>query len=172
MAAAAIPRAAGVPALRPPAATQSMISHDGQYGEIPVDKVQDAIKAGFKAGLNMISPDGTSGTVPVDQAHDAMTAGFKPSGLTLPESKLYAQHPANVLYRDIRQRETPDQIAARQATAGKVDERVSEAGQGLAIAGGLATAPVATVAGLAAGTGGVEMAGKASAGSLGSANNR
>lgn len=154
MGAASNPLAAGVPALKPPSTTQTMISPDGQYGEIPVERVQDAIKAGFKPGLNMVSPDGSMGTVPVDKAHDAMAAGFKPSGLTLPESKFYAQHPANVLYRNIRQNESPEQIAARQQTAQNASNDIQTVGQGLALAGGAVTAPVATAAGLASGVAG------------------
>jgi len=71
MAAASNPLSAGVPSLQPPKATQTMISPDGQYGEIPVDRVQEAIKSGFKAGINMIAPDGSPGTIPIDSAHDA-----------------------------------------------------------------------------------------------------
>lgn len=148
------PLAAGVPSLRPPSATQTMISPDGQYGEIPVERVQDAISAGFKPGMNMISPDGSAGTVPVDKAHDAMAAGFKPSGLTLPESKLYAQHPANVLYKNIRQNESPDQIAARQQTAQNVSKRIEQVGQGLGVIGGMIAAPIPTAVGLATGIAG------------------
>lgn len=154
MGASSNPLAAGVASLKPPSTTQTMISPDGQYGEIPVERVQDAISAGFKAGMNMISPDGSMGTVPVDKAHDAMAAGFKPSGLTLPESKLYAQHPANVLYRNIRQNETPEQIAARQQTAQNASQNIQTTGNVLGLAGGLVAAPVATAAGLVTGLAG------------------
>lgn len=43
-----------------------------------------------------------------------------------PENPLFKKHPANLLYRDIRSRETPDQIAARQVTAKAASERIMQ----------------------------------------------
>lgn len=60
----------------PPSPTQVMLSPDRQVGDVPVDRVPDAVKAGFKMGVEMVSPDGTEGVIPVDRAHDAMQNGF------------------------------------------------------------------------------------------------
>ena len=80
------PLAAGVPALQPPSATQTMVAPDGTPGEVPIDRVQDAVSRGFKLGMPMTAPDGTTGTIPVDKAHDAITSGFKPLVTTKPTS--------------------------------------------------------------------------------------
>jgi hypothetical protein len=57
-----------------------MLAPDGTSGEVPVDRVNDAVKAGFRMGVNMIAPNGQSGTIPVEKAADAMKAGFKQAG--------------------------------------------------------------------------------------------
>ncbi len=76
------PLAAGVPALQPPPPTQAMISPDGQsVADIPVERVQDAIKGGYKIGVDMTAPDGSKATIPADRAHDAVEqGGYKPRG--------------------------------------------------------------------------------------------
>lgn len=74
------PLAAGVPALQPPKPTQVMLSPDGRPGDVPVDRVQEALAQGFKVGIDMVSPDGTEGTIPLDRAHDAVRSGFTPKG--------------------------------------------------------------------------------------------
>lgn len=58
-------------------ATVPMLAPNGQTGEIPQDKVQDALKAGFKQAVEMTSPDGKIGYIPVDRQQDALKAGFK-----------------------------------------------------------------------------------------------
>ena len=84
MSTSANPLAAGVPALQPPKTTQAMISPDGQsVADIPVERVQDAIKGGYKMGVDMHAPDGSTATIPVDRAHDAVTkGGYRPAGQT------------------------------------------------------------------------------------------
>lgn len=61
------------------ATTVPMLSPDGTSGEIPADKVQAAMQAGFKQAVEMTSPDGKAGYIPVDRQQDAMRAGFKPA---------------------------------------------------------------------------------------------
>lgn len=50
---------------------------DGTLGDIPADRLQDAVKAGFKPGVNMTAPDGTKGVVPADRYVDAAKGGMK-----------------------------------------------------------------------------------------------
>jgi len=54
-----------------------MLSPDGQVGDVPHDRVGEAVKAGFKVGQEMTSPDGKAGVIPVDSVHDAIHAGFQ-----------------------------------------------------------------------------------------------
>jgi len=54
-----------------------MISPDGQSGDVPSNRVQDAVNAGFKTAVVMTAPDGSMGYVPHDRAMDAIKAGFK-----------------------------------------------------------------------------------------------
>lgn len=72
------PNGGAVTSVDSPAPMVPMISPDGRSGDIPSNRVQDAIKAGFKQALAMTAPDGkTTGYVPVDKALDAQNAGFK-----------------------------------------------------------------------------------------------
>jgi hypothetical protein len=60
-------------------ATVPMISPDGQSGDIPQARAQDAINAGFKPAMVMTAPDGkTTGYIPQERAADAIKAGFNP----------------------------------------------------------------------------------------------
>lgn len=54
-----------------------MISPDGRSGDIPADRVNEALAAGFKGAVVMTSPDGQQGYVPHDRANEAINAGFK-----------------------------------------------------------------------------------------------
>jgi hypothetical protein len=54
-----------------------MIAPDGTTGDIPSNRQQDALNAGFKLAVVMTSPDGRMGYVPRERAADAMKAGFK-----------------------------------------------------------------------------------------------
>lgn len=58
-------------------ATIPMIAPNGQSGDIPIAKLQDAQGAGFKVAVTMRAPDGTQGYIPADRVHDAAGAGFK-----------------------------------------------------------------------------------------------
>lgn len=60
-------------------ATVPMLSPDGTPGDIPQERVQDAVKAGFKQAVLMTSPDGKNGYIPADKQQDAISAGFKPT---------------------------------------------------------------------------------------------
>jgi hypothetical protein len=71
----------------PPSTTQPMLAPDGTSGEIPVERVNDAIKAGFRMGVNMIAPSGESGTIPVEHAEKALKAGFKMGSAPAPQPK-------------------------------------------------------------------------------------
>lgn len=58
--------------------TIPMIAPDGTSGEIPVDRVQDAIQAGGKRAYSMLAPDGkTTGYIPEDKVDDAQKAGAR-----------------------------------------------------------------------------------------------
>src|SRR5258706_13574422 len=59
------------------ATTVPMLAPDGSTGDIPADRVQDAVSAGFKKAIPMTSPDGKTGYIPEDRAPDALKAGFK-----------------------------------------------------------------------------------------------
>ena len=59
-------------------ATTPMLSPDGQSGDIPIAKVPDAVKAGFKVAAPMQAPDGSIGYIPQERVADAMKAGFVP----------------------------------------------------------------------------------------------
>jgi hypothetical protein len=54
-----------------------MLAPDGTSGDIPQDRVQDALRAGFKPAVEMVSPDGKMGYIPQDKQQDALNAGFK-----------------------------------------------------------------------------------------------
>ena len=56
-----------------------MLSPDGRSGDIPQERIQDALAAGFKQVVPMVAPDGkTTGYIPTERVQDARTAGFKP----------------------------------------------------------------------------------------------
>ena len=56
--------------------TTPMIAPDGTLADIPNVKVQDAVKAGFKIGVEMTAPDGTKGVIPIERESEALKAGF------------------------------------------------------------------------------------------------
>jgi hypothetical protein len=62
-----------------PKTTVTMLSPDGQSGEIPVEQVDAAEKAGFTRAVRMTAPDGSTGVVPVDRASEAQKAGYRVS---------------------------------------------------------------------------------------------
>lgn len=54
-----------------------MLSPDGRIGDVPSERVGDALKAGFKLGAEMIAPNGQPGVLPMDNVPAAMRAGFR-----------------------------------------------------------------------------------------------
>src|SRR5260370_1203588 len=72
---------------QPPPSGQTVpaFSPDGTLGDIPVERVHDAVKSGFKLGVDLVSPDGQPGAIPVERVHDALQKGFK-LPTTMPEN--------------------------------------------------------------------------------------
>src|SRR5260370_19082722 len=64
---------------QPPPSGQTVpaFSPDGTLGDIPVERVHDAVKAGFKLGVDLVSPYCASGVIPVERVQDALQKGFK-----------------------------------------------------------------------------------------------
>lgn len=60
--------------------TMPMLSPSGQTGDIPEERVPDAVKAGFVVGQDMLSPDGKAGVIPVAKVHEAIAKGFQLKG--------------------------------------------------------------------------------------------
>lgn len=65
-----------------------MFAPDGTLGDVPADRVQDALSRGFKQGVNVISRDGQSGVIPADRLQDAIRQGILPQGATTPRRPL------------------------------------------------------------------------------------
>lgn len=61
----------------PSAALVRMMSPDGQIGDIPQQRQQEALSSGFKLAIPMTSPDGNPGYIPHDQVAAAQKSGFK-----------------------------------------------------------------------------------------------
>jgi hypothetical protein len=94
-----------------------MLSPDGQAGQIPEDRLQEALKAGFKQGVLLQSPQGHLGVVPLERGAEAMKQGFIPapsiSGPAVP-SALQNNMPADVSGEEYATM-SPDQRAAFDA---------------------------------------------------------
>jgi hypothetical protein len=55
-----------------------MLSPDGQIGDVPQDRVQEAIAKGFKVGADLTDPNsGKVGVVPLDRVPEAIKSGFQ-----------------------------------------------------------------------------------------------
>ena len=54
-----------------------MFSPTGELGEVPVEKVGDAVKNGFTMGRHVVSSDGQVGIVPENKLADALKGGMK-----------------------------------------------------------------------------------------------
>ena len=61
-----------------------MIAPDGTPGDIPQERMHEAVKAGFKIGAELKAPSGQMGIVPIDRIHDAINAGFMLQGAAIP----------------------------------------------------------------------------------------
>lgn len=57
-----------------------MISPDGQLGDVPVNRVHEAVAQGFKIGQDMVAPDGSHGVIPMERVKDAIGKGFQLAG--------------------------------------------------------------------------------------------
>src|SRR4030095_10114598 len=63
--------------------TVPMLSPDGQIGDVPQDRVNEAIAKGFKVGAELTDPNsGKVGVIPLDRVPEAIKAG-----LQLPRTK-------------------------------------------------------------------------------------
>lgn len=70
-------------------ATAPIFAPDGTLGDIPVEQLPAAIKAGAKPGVNFKAPDGSMGVIPADKIQDAYKAG----GKLVPFEQQEASHP-------------------------------------------------------------------------------
>jgi hypothetical protein len=61
----------------PPMPMVQVFAPDGTLGDIPYDRLHEAISAGAKPASKMQAPDGTMGYVPADKRGDALKAGGK-----------------------------------------------------------------------------------------------
>ncbi len=55
--------------------TVPMIAPNGESGEIPQNRMQDAMNAGFKPAVPMVAPDGSTGWIPQDRVQEAIQKG-------------------------------------------------------------------------------------------------
>lgn len=80
-----------------------MLSPDGQVGDVPVERVAEAQKAGFKLGAEL-EKDGQIGVVPVDRVVDALKAGFKRRNVSSSDvASASVKQPVKVMYDQERQ---------------------------------------------------------------------
>jgi hypothetical protein len=128
-----------------PKPTQIMLAPDGTPGEVPVERVGDAVKAGFTHGVVLVSPDGQEGTIPAANAHAAATAGFKIKQPT--ETRNASRDPwnpgAQVPVTDQAQR---DIVAPARSAAITGVGRVALGAAGLAGGGEIEETPALTAA--------------------------
>lgn len=89
----------------------------------PAQPAQDS-SGGFDFGFGKQNPTHTFAEGSYQTKPGGPIEVAQPGQTPEPENKLFKKHPANVLYRDIRSQESPEQIAARQKTAGDVSERI------------------------------------------------
>lgn len=59
---------------------------DGTLGDIPYDKLHDALGAGAKVARKVQAPDGTPGYIPADRINEALKAGAKPLPIDLSDA--------------------------------------------------------------------------------------
>jgi hypothetical protein len=70
----------------PPMPMVQVFAPDGTLGDIPYDKLHDALSAGAKVARKVQAPDGTPGYVPADRINEALKAGAKPVALDLSDA--------------------------------------------------------------------------------------
>jgi hypothetical protein len=69
--------------------TVPVFAPNGSLGDIPVEKLHEAIAAGAKPGVSIKAPDGTPGVVPADRYQEAAKAG----ATIVPFHEQETQHP-------------------------------------------------------------------------------
>lgn len=76
-----------------------VFSPDGTLGDIPYERLKDALTAGAKPGVTVKSPDGKLGVIPADRVPDAAKAG----ATVVPFEQQETQHPGfwHSLYSDV-----------------------------------------------------------------------
>jgi hypothetical protein len=57
--------------------TVPVFAPTGELGDIPAERLADAVKAGFKPGVHVQSADGKDGVIPAARTADAVKAGMK-----------------------------------------------------------------------------------------------
>lgn len=65
------------PPIKYPTPTVPMFAPDGTQGDIPAERVHEALAAGGAIGVPVLAPDGTHGFVPANRLHEALKAGGK-----------------------------------------------------------------------------------------------
>jgi len=73
----ATPKLIPKPLIVSPTRTVPMFSPTGELGDVPAERVHDAIAAGGVIGTPVLAPDGTHGMVPANRLHEALKAGGK-----------------------------------------------------------------------------------------------
>jgi len=72
-----------------PAQTVPVFAPDGSLGDIPQERLADAIKHGYKPGVTMKSADGKTGIIPADRVQEAAKGGLQ----MVPLAEQETQHP-------------------------------------------------------------------------------
>lgn len=70
-------------------ATVPIFAPDGTLGDVPYNRMKDALAAGGKPGVTIKSPDGKLGVIPADRTQDAVKAGAS----IVPIKEQETQHP-------------------------------------------------------------------------------
>ncbi len=65
------------PPIISPTSHVPMFSPNGDLGDIPRERIHEAVAAGGVIGAPVIAPDGTHGVVPANRLHEAMRAGAR-----------------------------------------------------------------------------------------------
>jgi hypothetical protein len=99
--------------------TVPIFAPDGTLGDVPYERMHDAIAAGGKPGVTIKSPDGSLGVIPADRTQDAVKAG----GSIVPIQDQETQHAGfwHKAWSDIAS--IPEALAAPDPLA---DPRVSD----------------------------------------------
>ena len=79
--------------------TVPVFAPDGSLGDIPAERLADAVKAGFKPGVTMKAQDGSLGVIPANRVPDAAKGGLS----IVPLGQQETQHPGfwHSVYSDL-----------------------------------------------------------------------